>query len=426
MTKKVLIIAYYFPPVGEGGVQRTAKFVKYLPELEWEPVVLTVKERIYRKTNRVIDVSLLKEIPKSVHVIRTKCIDLANISKRVKADSVSNSSNVSLKMLMNKIGGLLINPDAQMFWIPIATTVGLKLINQHKIDIIYSTGNPWSDHIIGAILNIVTRLPWVVDYRDPWNLNPYLTHSSKIRENLQLFLEASVIKHANKVIFTTERTKKDYERVFGDGKFVIIRNSFDPLDFESVKPKRFQKFTIVYSGSMQHYRGPYYFISGLWNWLKRCPQARQELQINILGKINEEAKTLIDKLGLQDVMNLIGYVSHKESIAYLLGADVLLSIVDVGGETIIPGKIFEYFASGKPILALIPPSGSAACILRKEGREKYIVSPRDVESIEDRLNSLYSKYKKGCLPIYPVDNLQLYTRKRACENLSELFNNLKH
>ena len=422
MIKKVLIIAYYFPPVGGGGVQRTSKFVKYLPELKWEPVVLTVKKKIFKKTNRQLDISLLEDIPKGVHVVRTDCIDLGNISKTIKTQLETRSVKSSLKSLINKIAGLLINPDSQMLWIPVATMVGLKLIKKHKIDIIFSTANPWSDHIIGLILKKLSGLPWIADYRDPWNLNPYITISSSIRKRIQMVLETNVIKYANRVIFTTDGMRNDYDRVFGNSKFVTIRNGYDPSDFINVKKKKFSKITFLYSGSMQPYRGPSYFISALSNWLEKNPRARNELMINILGRVNEEARSLIEKKGLQDIVNLIGYVSHKESIAYLMGADIPLSIVNMGGDSIIPGKIFEYFASGKPILALVAPTGSAANILRKEQRGEYIVSPRDILTIEDKLESLYIKFKNGCLPEYPVDNLEAYTRRKTAEELSKLFN----
>ncbi len=425
MKQKVLIIAYYFPPMGGGGVQRTTKFVKYLPELGWEPVVLTVREKIYRKTNRILDVTLFKDIPNDVRVIRTDCIDLTNTSKTVKADIESGSPKLSIKSLINKIGGLVINPDSQMPWIPFAVTEGIKLIKKHKIDVIYSTANPWSDHIIGAILKKITGLPWVADYRDAWNLNPYLVHASRIRKNIQLFLETKVIEYAHQVIFATEEMKKDYIRVFGDCKFETIRNGFDPDDFKSVRPKKFSKFTILYSGNIWSFTRPSFFILAISNWLKRYPQARREIIVKFLGRIDVATKSLIDKERLEDVMHLEGHSTHAESIALLLGASVLLLTIDEGGESILTGKIFEYLAAGKPILALVPPSGMAADLLKNEGREEYIVSPKDVASIEDKIMSLYTKYKNRCLPIYPVDNLQAYTRRKATEKLSKLLNSLK-
>lgn len=425
MAKKVLIIAYYFPPVGGGGVQRTLKFVKYLPDIGWQPIILTVHEKVYRKTNRVLDKTLLKDIPEEVRVVRTDPIDLGKISKMIKAPIESNSSKPSIKSLINKIAGLVIVPDSQMPWIPIAANEGMRLIKKHKIEVIYSTVNPWSDHIIGAVIKRLTGLPWVADYRDAWNLNPYLVHSSKARKEIQLFLEKQVIKLADKVIFTTEGTKKDYNRMFGNGKFVTIQNGFDTDDFISIKPKKFLKFTILYSGSIWPYRRPYYFISAISSWIKKYPEIRKDIMINFLGILDEETKSFIRKKNLEDIVSLTGYLSHKESISLLLGADVLLLTINGGGESILTGKIFEYLASGKPILALIPPLGVAADLLIKEGRGEFIVEPRDVESIENKIMSLYIKYKNGCLPIYPIDNLEVYTRREATKKLSLLFNTLK-
>jgi glycosyltransferase involved in cell wall biosynthesis len=147
--------------------------------------------------------------------------------------------------------------------------------------------------------------------------------------------------------------------------------------------------------------------------------------IIFLGAVDEETRSLAEKEGLKDIVDFKGYMKHKESISFLLGAHVLLLTIDEGGESIITGKVFEYLASGKPILALVPPSGMAADILRKERRGEYIVNPRDVELIKERLTSLYARYKKGCLPTYPVNNLNAYTRKEASEKLSRLLNDIK-
>jgi len=424
--KKVLVIAYYFPPMGGGGVLRTAKYVQYLIEFDWHPVVLTVTERIYKKNKRVIDSTLLEDIPKEIHIVRTNSIDLGRVSTTVKARKESGSAKLFVKSLINKIGGLLINPDAQMLWIPVAIVKGLELIRKHKIDIIYSTANPWSDHIIGAVLKKITGLPWVADYRDPWNINPYSPLSSKIRKTIQVFLETQAIRVTDKVIFATEGMQQEYSRAFGDDKFTTIRNGYDPHDFVTVKPRKFSKFTILYSGSIWPYRRPTYFLYAVSNWLKNHPYLRQKVAINFLGRIDDETKSLITRESLHDVVNILGHRPHKECLALVIGANALLLTIDEGGgEAILTGKIFEYLASGRPILALVPPSGMAADLLRKEGRGEHIVNPKDVIVIENHIMSLFTEYKNGCLPTYPVENLQDYTRRKATEKLSKLLDSLK-
>lgn len=422
--KKVLIIAYYFPPAGGGGVQRTSKFVKYLPIYGWQPIVLTVNERVYKKTDRSIDATLLDDIPKDSYIIRTGTVDLANISRTIKKTDKAEASKLSCKSILRRIGALFINPDAQMLWIPIATLKGIFLIKKLGIDILYSTGNPWSDHIIGLMLKIITGLPWVADYRDPWNLNPFTKHPSKTRKKIHLFLESKVLTIADKVIFTTKRTKRDYEKMFPYNKYEVIQNAFDPDDFVHVRPEVFSNITILYSGNIQYFKSPRYFIDALSNFVNKNPPAKRDLTILFLGTIDEITTTVIEKKNLQDMIYLGGYVSHKESIAALLGADILLLMRDIDGESILPGKIFEYLASGKPILALIPPNGSAADVLRKEGRGEYIAHPRDVKSIENKLMLLYKKSKTGCLSRHAIDNLQAYTRSATTMQLASLFNAL--
>lgn len=419
------MIAYYFPPVGCGGVQRTVKFVKYLPRFGWEPAVVTVKDKVYKKTNREIDKTFLKYIPKGTHIVRTNSIDLKKVSSTIKAQEESSSKRLSIKSVVNEIGGLLINPDAQMPWIPIAAWEGYKLISKYKIDMIYSTANPWSDHIVGAILCKVTGIPWVADYRDAWNLHPYVTQPSKIRKKIHMFLEKKILQYANRTIFTTDGTRNDYKRVFGNGKFVTIQNAFDPDDFISVRSKKSHQFTILYSGNIWPYTKPSFFINVVSQWLKKIPEARRQFSIDILGRYDRETKLLIDRHGLQDVIRLHGYLPHRKSISFLLGADVLLMTLDEGGETVIPGKVFEYLASGKTILALIPPQGMAADILRREGRGDHIVNPRDAKAIEERITVLYTAYKNNCLPIHPVDNLEEYTWSKATEKLVKVFHNIQ-
>lgn len=419
--EKVLIIAYYFPPMGGGGVQRTAKFAKYLAELGWEPIILTVHDAIYSKTNRPLDYTLLDDIPQNVKIARTNAIDLGRMSSSIKS---AKTKKPTIKSFINKIGGLLINPDAQMLWIPVAINRALNLVRKFDINIIYTTANPWSDHIIGLMLKHITGLPWIADYRDPWNINPYQPHTSKIRQHIQLYLETQVIKTADKVVFATGGMQNDYHKFFRCEKFVTIRNGYDPDDFISIKPITSSKFNILYSGSIWHYRRPTYFFSAVSNWLKRYPQVKDDFMITFLGKIDNKTKLFIEKENLLDIVNLPGYRSHRESISFLLGADVLLLNIDEGGESILTGKIFEYFASGKPILALVPPSGIAAQCLKEEGRNINIVNPRDVQAIEKQLEILYNQYKKGSLSIYKTTNLKKYTRRHMTGKLSKLFSEL--
>jgi glycosyltransferase involved in cell wall biosynthesis len=420
MEKSGLLISYYFPPVGGGGVQRTAKFVKYLHCFGWNPVVLTVQRNVYEKTGRVIDETLLVDIPEEVRIIRTKSLDLLRVSKSVKRVGRRDWKSVA-KMLINRIGGIFVNPDAQMLWIPIAVLAGLRAIREYGVRIIYSTANPWSSHIVGLILKRITGLPWIADYRDAWNLNPYTKLASSFRRSLQLLMERMVVAGADRIIFTAKGTQSDYEKFFGSGKMATIRNGFDPEDFTRVKPQSIEKFSILYSGSVWSYRKLDYFVHALSQWLKSNPQARSDTVVNFMGIIDEDTISLIERVGLGSVCNTLGYLPHRKSISYLLGSDVLFITLDEGGESVIPGKLYEYMASGSAILALLPLNGIAAKILREEERGDYLVSPRDIQGTMDKIALLYRQYKEGNLPKYPpVKNLASYTRKEATRQLNDI------
>ena len=175
---------------------------------------------------------------------------------------------------------------------------------------------------------------------------------------------------------------------------------------------------------MQPYRGPYYFVKALGNLLKKYPEMRNIIEIHILGHSSHSNKKFIAKEGLDDIVRFTGHVNHKIAIDHILNANVLLSVVDKGGELIIPGKIYEYLASGKPILALVPKDGATADILRYEKRSEYIVDPRDIKSIEKAINKLVLQFINHRLPSYPTKKLHKYTRLKTTEKLANLFNQL--
>jgi glycosyltransferase involved in cell wall biosynthesis len=423
--KKVLILSYYFPPVGGGGVQRTSKFVKYLPANGWLPFVLTVKEDVYRKIHRSIDATLLDEIPDDAVICRTGSFDLSAYSRgEGKGDGGSRRKSPRTGFV-NQILGLVINPDSQMFWIPFAVLRGLGLIRRKKIDVIYATGNPWSNLIAGIVLSKLGRCPCVCDFRDPWTLNPFYSYSSKLRRAIHEFLEKKVFEISRRIMVTSNETEDDYRAVFNTDKLVTITNGFDEDDFAGVQPLAGSGFTFLYAGNvLNDFKRPVTLISAINIFLKKNPRAKKEFRIHFLGSIDDQFKQMVEEADLQHAVKFLGYRPHKESIAMMLGARVLLLARSEVGKMIIPGKVFEYFVSGKPILALIPPDGAAANILKKEGREAFIVSPGDIEGIAAKIEMLYVLYRKKALPSYRTENLEKYTRRKLAARFAEILDEI--
>lgn len=427
MRKRVLIIAYYFPPAGGGGVQRITKFVKYIHHFGWQPIVLTVRPTVYRNADLTLDSTLLEDVPQGTVVKRTKSVDFYRLAHRVKTTSKKKKLRFRrFKRIKEQIGDLLVNPDPHAFWIPIAVCEGIKLVKKFNIDLIFSTAGPWSDHLVGTLLHMLTRKPFIADYRDGWTVTPYHYYSTTLRKKMHFFLEKKVIQKADKVVVVTEGMKDAYTSVFSkySHKFVLIRNGYDPDDFRYARVEPQQRLTFTYCGNIYSYRCPTNFLKALSNCFDKNPNVREKIQVNFIGCVDEETETLVEKLGLKDQIDVKGYVDHKKSISFLLSSDVLLLIIDEAGKSILTGKIFEYLAAGKPILAMIPPEGEAAVLLRKEKRDEYVVSVENVDAIQKVIEDIYKKYLKNKLICRHSDTLHHYSRVEETAKLSAVMDNV--
>ncbi len=244
----VLMIAYYFPPMGGAGVQRTLKFVKYLPEYGWQPHVLTVRD-----SSRLQDSSLASEIPDGLSVTRTPILHLP--------------SQLPWR-LRNFISRWFLIVDGQIGWLPFANDPGRRVIEEHKVRIIYSTSAPYTAHLIARRLQRQTHLPWVADFRDPWMGNTLVNYPTEFHRRLNKRLEYSIFSEADRVILNTEGSLQYYAREYPDlpaGKLVTIPNGYDQDDIPNISPDQIKKtiFTIVHLGSLYHKtRSSEFFFNG--------------------------------------------------------------------------------------------------------------------------------------------------------------------
>lgn len=433
--KRILIIAYIFPPSGGAGVQRTTKFVNYLPDYNWLPIVLTVTPSNYGVT----DISHMQGLSNKVEIIRSFFFDpIARYSSSVSPIyDVGNFSESSfLKRLENHIKLLLrsiavkgwvfiekyfLIPDQAVLWIPFALVAGMLAAWRSNYDIIYATGEPYSSFITARILSKLTGVPYVIDMRDPWTLSTYRKEQRPgWRESIERWMEKQVLAACSACIFANPSMDL-YANLFSkwSNKFHYLPNGFDSLDFEGVNPKRFDKFTIIHTGTfLPGYRTADTFLLGLRSLLNIQPELAEQMQVILVGKIGEE-RHLIAELNLQGVVFQTGYVPHRESMSYLLGADALLL---VGGEHSWEetGKIYEYMAAGKPIIALSNPTGAAAQLLNKYSNA-MIVDRECVESTKQSLVNLVLKANKSEMNLNDAWIAQ-YDRKRLTKNLANILN----
>jgi len=412
--KKILMIAYYFPPFGGVPVQRTIKFIKYLLRYEWTPVVLTAREgHDHFHPN---DYSLLSKISDKVEVRRTRGIDIntkiikflrskAHIrSKKISKDGGFSNKTVKLrKLLYNSLWF----PDEKNYWIPGAIISGLRILVDGNIKIIYVSGFPWSAFFVGAFLSMVKRIPLVLDYRDSWTLYPRGFWDNRFH----MFWESIVLRQASKVIFVTNSMHKGYiERYpwIDRKKFVTITNGFDQENFIGFKAdnRKKDKLLITYTGTFNDNvppldidRNPYYFIKALSTLLEEH-DVSNSLRVRFVGNFGENNTNLIKTLGLDNIIELTGSVSHDECIKYQMETDILLLIIYPCKQTTVPdlsGKLLEYIGARKPILALVPDCEARDLIVKE--RLGKTVWPKDIDGIKEAIFTLYKDWKQNKLRI---------------------------
>lgn len=408
MRKRILIISYYFPPLGSIGHRRPLKFAKYLPYYGWESFVLTVKKGV----DKIVEMSLIKEIPEGVSVYRTPSLEpfryrnpLYEKIEPEKKESLIRSPRMYIFYILKGIRIILSKfmiPDERIGWLPFAVISGLKIIKSKKIDLIFVTSPPSTSLLIGYLLNKLTKTPLIIDYRDPWTFNPFFAYTSRFRERLENRLEYKVIKNASKGIVISRQMEEVFKNNYLEfcHKFTTITNGFDEEDFISCKPERFDKFTIVYSGTFYGKRTPLYFLKALKKLNEENEEFRENSQFLFFGDIDKDIERLLLEQGLMDLINSsIGYLPYKENIKYIMGADVLVLIIGAKSKLTVTGKVFDYIAARRPILALVP-DGAASEIIKETGTG-VVVPPEDVDAIKSKILEIYEKYKRD--KEYPVD-----------------------
>ena len=323
--RRVLFISHTFPPDGGPGVQRSIKFVKYLQEVGWTPVVLTTD----RPVGRVRDSSLLKEIPSGTPIVRAHTIE-PNDDWR----------GIGRYLIWGPLIPLSI-PDLANWWFPWAIPAALREIRRQPIEAIYATGSPYSSHILGAILKARTGRPLVLDYRDEWTLDPL--YWAQMRPYRRLFkpvesrMQRWAIRKADRVIVVTESARQAFVTEFDcPEKLVLIRNGYDEPDFEhALEPDLVaDKFHIVYTGSTAEFNSrPRCFLQAVRAALDRQDGLAATLQVHFVGEFDEESREWIPRLDLEHVVKTVGPVSHRESVGYLLRADTLLLHIAIGRDS---------------------------------------------------------------------------------------------
>ncbi|MGZ0017120.1 glycosyltransferase [Yeosuana sp. AK3] len=424
MRKKALIITYYWPPAGGPGVQRWLKFVKYLPEFDIEPIVYVPKNPNYPIT----DDSLLTEVSSELKVLKQPISEpykLAGLfskqrSKTISKGIISEETNQNaLEKLLLFIRGNFFIPDARVSWVKPSVKFLSEYIKNEKIETIITTGPPHSLHLIGLTLKKQIGVKWIADFRDPWTTIGY-HHQLKLTKKSQqkhLELEKLVLNQACQIIVTSFKTKDDFKNITRQ-PIEVITNGYD---YEvSEKTSLDIKFTMSHIGSMLSKRNPEVLWQVLSDLTREDQEFSNDFQLNFIGLVSDDVLQSIKKYHLSNYVNNIGYVSHKQVIAYQKKSQVLL-LVEVDSEAtkcIIPGKLFEYMVSNRPILALGPKASDVEMIIRETNTGSYLYYD-DYNSLKKIILTYYKSYKLGLLTSNPI-GLESYSRKSLTKSLSKL------
>ena len=422
--KKVLIITYYWPPAGGPGVQRWLKFVKYLPDFGIQPIVYIPENPTYP----ILDEELVSEVSDKAIILKKKIFEpygFASIFSRKKTKKISSGiiPNQKKQSLLEKlflwIRGNVFIPDARVFWVKPSVLFLEKYIRENEIDTIITSGPPHSLHLIGLALKERTKAYWIADFRDPWTTigyhNKLKLSASAAKKHKEL--ESIVLNEADQILVTSQTTKKEFE-VLTTKPIEIITNGFDvekvarqPLD---------EKFSIAHIGSFLSERNPRILWKCLKEIIKENPDFKKDFELKLIGAVSQEVLDALAEFRLNSYVNNLGYVSHKTAVEHQKKSQVLL-LVEINSEdtkSIIPGKLFEYMASERPILA-IGPEGSDFASIIKETNTGAFFHYDEFDALKERILAYYATYKEDNLKTYAV-GLQQYSRKSLTEKLSKI------
>jgi glycosyltransferase involved in cell wall biosynthesis len=449
-VKRILIISYFFPPMGGVGVQRVLKFVKYLPAFGWQPAVLTLKNPDFE----IFDRELAEQIPVQTSIIRTHAIEPSKLHHRLvslvnklrdsrktrKPTGKIEFDNTPRDRLDTRINNFLFIPDNRIGWLPFASlAMLLKKYRGEKFDMIFSTSPPFSVHLVGLMAKLIFRRPWVVDFRDMWTLHPHTKPPTKIHLKISRCIEHKVLRFADKILNVSEPQSEDMRKAYpdiGSERFEVIPNGYDSDDFRTNDDARQgEGFSLGHVGTLGMHSGrtPYYFLKALADLKRESPEKVRDMSIFFVGGMDRSNKEFVDRMtqefDLKDTIHCIGFVSHARAIDYIQSFSALLFLIvrsaKVGGNTggSISGKLFEYLATGKPILALTE-EGPVRDFIEKSGCA-IVADHDDIEGIKEKIVACYSKFREGRLEVEPNwDFISRFERKKLTGQLAKILDDL--
>lgn len=422
-----MIITYYWPPAGGPGVQRWLKFAKYLPDFGWKPIIYTPENPSYP----LLDETLMKDVPENIEMVRTKIWEpyqlaekLNKSNKKFKAGQFDVGKNQSWKSRLSIwVRGNFFIPDARVFWVKPSIKFLEKYLKENNIDTVVTSGPPHSLHLIGlGLKNKLQDLKWIADFRDPWTEISYYKHLklTKSSDKKHRQLENAVFKNADITLATSYTDAENFRKAGANA--VCITNGFDESDSgeKAEELKKGNKFTLSYIGVLEQLRNPENLWKVLDELIKENTEFAADFTLKFVGRIDDKILHSIENSSLKNHILNLGYLSHGKAIEEMQHSDVLLitNFPNESSKGIIPGKIFEYLASGKQILSFGPDKADVAKILEETQAGKHF-GYQDTETIKKFILEKYELWKNDS-PFENTQHIEQFSRKNLTRQLTEI------
>ncbi len=419
--KRVLMICYYFPPLGMGGTQRPAKFARYLPEWGWQPTVLTVRPIAYWAQ----DPGALEEL-EHVRIERTESWDPQRLLLRFRGGpsapvSGSVGSGGLAGWINRRVLPWLFVPDSKRLWAPHALRCAKRLIRNQDFDAIFSTSPPHSVHLVAATLARESGLPWLADFRDRWAGGVVTREPSILHRYYNRRLQRRVVGEADALVAVTPGLQRQL-RELTTRPVYYLPNGYDDADFPTTQDDSHnRRFRFCHCGSLSRFSDPAPLLQGIHRLLEREPGLGSRLVFDFVGY--DTLGTVADRivqLGLEDVVRLQGYKPHREALADLMQADgLVLSAWGQPDDTFIPGKTFEYMASRKPILALTRVQDTRELLHTYPAA--FVTGSWDPDAIADRILDVM---QTGAETSVSPESVAEYSRRNQTRELGRILDQI--
>lgn len=425
--KKILIITYYWPPAGGPGVQRWLKFAKYLPDFGWKPVIYTPENPSYP----LLDETLMKDVPENIEIVRTKIWEpyqlaekLNKSNKKFKAGQFDVGKNQSWKSKLSIwVRGNFFIPDARVFWVKPSVTFLEKYLKENNINTIVTSGPPHSLHLIGlGLKSKMPNLKWIADFRDPWTEISYYKHLklTKSSDKKHRQLESAVFKNSDITLATSYTDAENFRKAGANA--VCITNGFDESDSgEKAKGQKGEnKFILSYIGVLEQLRNPENLWKALDELIKENADFADDFTLKFVGRIDDKILSAIENSNLKNHILNLGYLAHGKAVEEMQNSDMLLitNFPNESSKGIIPGKIFEYLASGKQILSFGPEKADVAKILEETQAGKHF-NYQDTETVKKFILEKFDLWKAGSL-LENTQHIEQFSRKNLTHQLTEV------